>query len=167
MLTSPYWTNDETYNVENGTKSFYEEEAKFPAFSKVPFNDVCIGMKVLSHFRWLRINGIQKESLVSVFKSGNSLYTNLHRSSWKNLIASSSLQVNCRRQGFNVKDSSNSTLSRIGYVGNDEADCINCDSFIGIGPTDRFSISCGNVANGPEADKGWKKIPAMCYILIQ
>ena len=168
MSSSPYWTNDEIYNIENGIKSFYEQEAKFPAFSKVPFNDVCIGMKVSSDVRWLRINGIQKESLVSLFKSGNSMYTNLDRSSWKNLIASSSLQLNCRRQGFNVKDSSNSILSRIGYIANQENDCATCDSFIGLGPANRFSISCGNFASGSTSpDNGAKNTRAMCYVLIQ
>ena len=125
-------------------------------------------MKVSSDVRWLRINGINKDSLLSLFKTGNSLNTSLARSSWKNLIASSSLQLNCNRQGFNVKDSTNSILSRIGYIANQENDCRTCDSFIGIGPTNRFSMSCGNFASGSILpDNGGKNPRAMCYVLIQ
>ena len=167
MGTSAYWTNDEIYNTENGIKSFYAEEAKFPAFSKTPFSDVCIGMKVSSDVRWLRIPGINKASLLSIFKTGQASYTSLARSLWKGLIASSSLQLNCKRQGFNVKDSSNSVLSRIGYIANQENDCATCDSFIGIGPR-RFGMSCGNYATGSTSpDNGAKNTPAMCYVLIQ
>ena len=165
MSTSSYWTTSETYNIENGIKSLYEEEAKFPAFSNVAFNDICIGMKISSDVRWLRLPGINKASLLSLFKTGNALYTNLARSSWKNLIASSSLQLNCRRQGINVKDSGNSILTRIGYIANQENDCASCDSFIGIGPS-RFGMSCGNVAQH-SPDNGNKNTPANCYVLVQ
>ena len=167
MGTSEYWTNDETYNIENGIKSFYTEEAKFPAFSKVSFGDVCIGMNVSSDVRWLRIPGINKTSLLSIFITGQASYTSLDRSLWKSLIASSSLQLNCSRQGFNVKDSSNSILTRIGYIANQQNDCATCNSFIGIGPSD-FRMSCGNYADGNYLpDNGGRNTPAMCYVLIQ
>ena len=159
--------NNETYNTDNGLKSLFTEEAKFPAFSNISFSDVCIGMKVSSDVRWLRIPGINKTSLVSIFKTGQASYTSLDRSLWKSLIASSSLQLNCKRQGFNVKDSSNSILTRIGYIANQENDCGSCDSFIGIGPS-RFGISCGNYATSVHSpDNGGRNTPAMCYVLIQ
>ena len=167
MATSAYWTNDEKYNIENGIKSFYREEAKFPAFSKISFSDVCIGMEVSSDVRWLRIPGINKASLLSIFNTGQASYTSLGRSLWKSLIASSSLQLNCKRQGFNVKDSSNSIVTRIGYIANQENDCATCDSFIGIGPS-RFGMSCGNYASSTySSDNGGRNTPAMCYVLIQ
>ena len=165
MTESAYWTNNETYNTENGTISFYKEEAKFPAFSHAPFSDVCIGMKVSSDARWLRIPGINKLSLLSIFIKGNPLYTNMSRSSWKGLIASSSLQLNCNRQGFNVFGQSNSILSRIGYIANQEDDCNTCDSFIGLGSS-HFRSSCGNVA-AVYSDNGNRKTHAMCYVLIR
>ena len=124
-------------------------------------------MKVSSDVRWLRINGIQKESLVSLFKSGNPTKTDLTRSSWKSLIESSSLQSNCKLQGFNLKTGPSTIFLRIGYLANQENNCDSCDSFIGIGPTDRFSISCGNQADGESSDDGYEENPAMCYVLIQ
>ena len=167
MATSAYWTNDEKYNIENGIKSFYSEEAKFPAFSKISFSDVCIGMKVSSDVRWLRIPGINKASLLSIFITGQASYTSLGRSLWKNLIASSSLQFNCNRQGFNVKDSSNSIVTRIGYIANEQNHCTSCNSFIGIGPSS-FGMSCGNYASSAYVpDNGGRHTPAMCYVLIQ
>ena len=167
MGTSAHWTNDATYNIENGIKSFYTEEAKFPAFSKISFSDVCIGMKVSSDVRCLRIPGINKASLLSIFITGQASYTSLDRSLWKSLIASSSLQLNCSRQGFNVKDSSNSILTRIGYIANEQNHCGSCDSFVGIGPS-RFGMSCGNYADGSYLpDNGSRNSPAMCYVLIQ
>ena len=167
MATSAYWINNETHNTDNGLKSFFTEEAKFPAFSKISFSNICIGMKVSSDVRWLRIAGINKASLLSIFITGQASYTSLDRSLWKSLIASSSLQLNCRRQGFNVKDSSNSILTRIGYIANQENDCGSCDSFIGIGPN-RFGMSCGNYATSVHLpDNGGKNTPAMCYVLIQ
>ena len=165
MGTSAYWTNDEIYNAENGIKSLYTEEAKFPAYSKVPFSDVCVGMKVSSDVRWLRIPGIHKPSLLSIFRTGNPLYTHLNRQLWKGLIASSSLQLNCNRQGFNVKDSRGAMLTRIGYIANQENDCNTCDSFIGVGSSS-FGISCGNIAR-VHADNGDRNTRAMCYVLIQ
>ena len=167
MVNSPHWTNEGVYNIENGIKSFYDEEAKFSAFDKVSFDDICFGMKVSADTRWLRFTGIEKNSLLSLFKDNTALYTTLDRSSWKGLMSSSSLQHNCRRQGFNVKDSSNALRIRIGYLANQENDCASCDSFIGIGPSG-WSMSCGNYATGSTSpDNGAQNTKAMCYILIK
>ena len=142
-------------------------EAKFPAFNKMPFDDICIGMNVSNDLRWLLIPGMRKESLLSVFKDDVELLTNKGRSAWKGLIASSSLQMNCNKEGFNLKDGdSDAIVVRIGYIGNNENNCNSCDSFIGIGSKNPWPISCGNLAD-IFTDNGRKLTPGMCYILIK
>ena len=167
MANSSLWSTNQTYNAENGLKSFYEGEAKFPAFNKMPFDDICIGMNVSNDLRWLLIPGVRKESLLSVFKDDVELLTNKNRSAWKGLIASSSLQTNCNKEGFNLKGGgSDAIVVRIGYIGNNENDCDSCDSFIGIGPPSIKPISCGNYAS-VAPDNGVKTTPGMCYVLIK
>lgn len=167
MASSTYWSSKEVYNIENGIKSFYEEEAKFPAFNYVKFEDVCIGIKVGTNIRWLRIPGVNREALVSLFASGTEHSTSLSRSSWKSLMASSSLQYNCNRQGFNVKNPGGTILTRIGYIANQESDCDSCDSFIGMGPA-YWPVSCGNYALASTyPDAGGRNTAAMCYVLVR
>ena len=163
------WTTDQSYNAENGIKSFYETEAKFPAFSNLPFEDICIGMKTTKSIRWLRISSIKKDSLLSLFKSGVESNTTIGRSAWKGLIENSSLQMNCNKEGFNLKDGDSSLiLARIGYTANNEDDCNSCDSFIGIGLPNYRHVSCGNIAPSPYfPDNGGRNSTAMCYVLIK
>ena len=147
--------------------SFYDHEAKFPAFNKMPMDDICIGMKVSGDVRWLHIPGIKRGSLHSIFAAGIELQTNRSRSAWKGLMVSSSLQHNCNKEGLNVKDGDSSKiLVRIGYVANNEYECNSCDSFIGIGTSITKWPSCGNFAD-IYVDNGKTNIPAMCYILIK
>ena len=154
-------------------KSFYNEEAKFNAFSKMSFDSICIGMKYSGTTKWLRIP-VKGSSLQDIFKNGQYIQTSISRSTWKGLIAGSSLQVNCNRQGFNVKGNDGHMYARIGFVGNNEKDCGNPDSFLGIGvrnyvlcPTSHLAdISCGNFASCG-SDNGDKSLPAMGYVLVQ
>ena len=164
---SAWWTNDDVFNVEDGLKSFYQNEAKFSAFNELSFNDVCIGIKVSADVSWLRLPAISKTSLRSIFKAGTELPTNNGRDAWKGLITSSSLQQNCEKEGFNMKDGdSPSLLLRLGYVANEQDDCNSCDSFIGVGASDMWSISCGNIA-AASPDNGDRNTPAMCYLLVK
>ena len=166
MGNSTLWTNSQPHNAENKLKSFYEGEAKFPAFNKMPFDDICIGMNVSNDLRWLPIPGMRKESLLSVFKDDVELLTNKDRSAWKGLIASPSLQTNCNKEGFNLKDGdSPEIMVRIGYIGNNENDCKTCDSLIGIGPASRIPISCGNYARAAP-DNGEKRPQECAFYLL-
>ncbi|XP_078350802.1 uncharacterized protein LOC144635584 [Oculina patagonica] len=85
---------------------------------------------------------------------------------WSELSASilklASLLPNCNKEGFNVA-STDVTLgkARIGILGNNENDCIQCDSRIGFGTGGRHvdSNTCGNV-------EFYTQIKAMGYILV-
>ena len=98
------------------------------------------------------------------------------RNKWKSLIGSeASLQPNCNQEGFNTKWSYSNPghairAARIGILGNEQNDCITCDSRIGFGtggyPDD--TNTCGNEAlAGNGADNGDKHIKAMGYIFVQ
>ena len=94
--------------------------------------------------------------------------TSLGRDTWKKLIGSeASLQLNCNKEGFNVKGGI--SYVRIGILGNgDQTECLSSDSRIGFGvkghPDD--SNVCGNVAKYG-ADNGNKFTKLQGYILIQ
>ena len=112
----------------------------------------------------------QADSLYSLIADGQYRATSLGRDVWKELIGSQgSLQDNCDKEGFNaVCTGEGHSKARIGIVGNNENDCVTCDSRIGLGtgggPDD--SNTCGNeaVAN---PDNGDKHIKVMGYILVQ
>ena len=117
----------------------------------------------------------QASSLHSLISDGLYRPTTLGRNKWKSLIGSASLQPNCNQEGFNTKWSYSHPgppirAARIGILGNEQNDCITCDSRIGFGtggyPDD--TNTCGNEAlseNG--ADNGDKHIKAMGYIFVQ
>ena len=163
-MNSAYWTNDVIYNVENGLTSFEGFEAKFPAFSKINFDAVCVGMTFAGATQWLRIN-IKRHSLLAIFTAGTYVPTSLGRAAWKSIIAQSSLQLNCNREGFNVRRSDNALLARIGYIANEQGDCATPDSAIGFGLAGNWK-SCGNSASS-SPDNGNKQNAAIGYILIQ
>ena len=163
-MNSAYWTNDVTYSIENGLTSFEGFEAKFPAFSKIKFDAVCVGMTFAGATKWLRIN-IKQDSLLHIFKAGTYIPTYLGRAAWKSIIAQSSLQLNCNREGFNVRRADNAMLARIGYIANEQSDCNSPDSAIGFGLAGSWK-SCGNSASS-SPDNGDKQNAAIGYILVQ
>ena len=163
--SSNYWTNNATYNADNGLKSFAEEEAKFPAFSKIKFEAVCVGMTFSGMTKWLRIN-ITRDSLLHIFKPGIYIATYLGRTAWKNIIDQSSLQRNCNKEGFNVMRGNNNVIvARIGYMANNENECNSPDSAIGFGMWGHWK-SCGNNAR-VHVDNGERANAAFGYIMIQ
>ena len=159
--------------MENGLKSFAVEEAKFPAFSHLSFDSLCVGMKFSGATNWLRI-GLKRDSLLDIFQAGNHISTNLGKSAWKSLMANPSLQLNCNREGFNVKNNGGIMLTRIGFIANQENECISPDSFIGLGSIGTnlpcnaalSAISCGNFASC-SPDNGDKSNAAFGYVLVQ
>ena len=154
-----------------GETGFDEQETKLPTYWETPFSKICLGMK---------IPGEQTVHFIAVNQSADSLYssiadqqfrsTSLGAAKWKLLLGSQgSLQLGCRKEGFNVICNSQShAKARIGIVGNNEADCGTCDSRIGFGTTGNHDSSntCGNEAV-IAPDNGDKHIKAMGYIFIQ
>eukprot|EP00794_Sanderia_malayensis_P010883 gene10883-12039_t len=176
-LTSPYWEDNTVYNIENGLKSFEnnDNEAKFPAFNTLGFTSICLGMKVNNVTKWLKISK-SATSLLSIFQGGDYQETTVSRTTWMGLISGSSLQSNCNREGFNVKRNDNTMIARIGLIANQENECASPDSCIGFGlpssylyPSSEFFpirsiVSCGNSAYYSNQDQ-W--VPAMGYLLIK
>ena len=126
-------------------------------------------MKTGHQIKFIVINR-QANSLFSLIADGKYRATSLGRDTWKRLFGSqASLQPGCNTEGFNVACTmSRPAKARIGILGNNENDCVSCDSRIGFGSGGRQddSNTCGNeaVAGG---DNGDKHIKAMGYILVQ
>jgi len=122
----------------------------------------------------------QKMNFIVITKQANSLYsliadgqyrgTSLGRDTWKKLIGSkASLQRKCNKEGFNVRCKiRRASKARIGVLGNNENNCVTCDSRIGFGTGGYpgYSNTCGNEAMW-SPDNGNKHIKAMGYILVQ
>ena len=98
-------------------------------------------------------------SLYSVLAAGNYHETNAGRAEWVSLINTTPLQSKCNKEGFNVKCSV--LKFRIGIAGNNEHDCITCDSFIGYGIEGIRKWSSGNVWLGVQ------ELKTFGYIFIQ
>ena len=97
------------------------------------------------------------DSLYSLIADGQYRATSLGRNKWKKLIGSQAqLQGNCNSEGFNAPTySGSSRKSRIGILGNNENDCLTCDSLIGFG--NHFGNTCGDGS----------VVRAFGYILVQ
>ena len=126
-------------------------------------------MKIAQQINFILINQ-HANSLHSLIADGKYRATSLGRNTWKTLIGSqASLQRNCNKEGFNaIGDSNSNSKARIGILGNQENDCVTCDSRIGLGTggyPDDYN-TCGNAA-GVKPDNGDKSIRAMGYILVQ
>ena len=90
-----------------------------PSFWSTSFSEICIGMKVGTDLRFLTIP-YAAESLHSLFIDGKFRATNVGREKWKSLIANSSLQSACHKEGFNIYDpNTGHTVARIGIVGDE------------------------------------------------
>ena len=158
------------YNLYGGMTGFDTQETKLPTYWNTSFSKICLGMKIGQQIKFIVINK-QANSLYSLIADGQYRATSLGRDTWKTLIGpQASLQLNCNKEGFNVKGTSGATSkARIGFLGNNENDCGNCDSRIGFGtggnPDD--SNTCGNEAARYAPDNGAKRIKAIGNILVQ
>ena len=135
------------------------------------FSKICLGMRI----------GNQSVKFLVISKNGASLYsliaddryrsTSLGRDKWKTLIGSeASLQYNCNKEGFNaVSDRKQCSKARIGIIGNNQNDCVSCNSRIGFGTggDPDNTNSCGNEAVIKGGDNGEKHIKTMGYILVK
>ena len=178
--SSPYWTNKETYAVEDGLEGLNEKQAKLASYWNTPFNKICLGMKVNGATKWIASN-YTTNSLHSVIEDGTFKRTTVGKETWKSLINSSSLQKNCNQEGFNIVTKIKFkhyafayTNVRIGLVANNQNDCESCNSCIGFGTSvlgcdgDVRNTSCGNIMTyycaNPENNKD---TAAFGYILVQ
>ena len=144
------------------------EETKLPTYWNTPFTKICLGMKVGSDTRFILLPK-QARSLYSLIADGVYRATSLSRDTWKSLIAGSSLQQNCNKEGFNtVGDRVHHAKSRIGFIANNENNCKSPDSVIGFG-IGNYAYSdntCGNEARWVR-DNGAKNTKVMGYIFLQ
>jgi hypothetical protein len=133
-------------------------------------------MKVSGITKWIVID-LQASSMYHVIATGVASETTAGKNTWKSLIAGSSLQSNCNKEGFNLECDLNDDIYahvRIGIVANNENDCNTCDSYIGFGASFQgcgvnSTITCGNFATcspGPHYNDN-AHIPAHGYILVQ
>ncbi|XP_029185748.2 uncharacterized skeletal organic matrix protein 5-like [Acropora millepora] len=164
------WSAQSSYNPAAGKTGFDMLETKLPTYWSTPFDKVCLGMRVGGQQLNFVVLNMTANSLFSLIADGLYRATSLGRNTWKSLIgAQASLQRNCNREGFNVRSGyRRNSKARIGIIGNQENNCMSCDSRIGFGTggIPDNSNSCGNHAI-QSGDNGRKRIETMGYILVQ
>ena len=168
-FNSKLWSNRDDFNLPGGKTLFDNHETKLPTYWNASFSKICLGMKIGNQTRFIVLSK-RANSLYSLIADGNYRATSLRHNTWKSLIGSSaSLQPNCNMEGFNCKSEiRNHGKARIGFLGNNEKDCVSSDSRIGFGTGGKHddSNTCGNEAMHG-GDNGEKHIKAMGYILVQ
>ena len=138
--SSPYWTNKETYAVEDGLEGLTEKQTKLASYWNTPFDKICLGMKVNNFTKWIVINH-NASSLFDVIADGVFKNTTAGKIKWLSLIDNGELQTGCNREEFNLENLHNTTHNpdgyikvRIGIISNSlPLDCNTCDSCIGFG----------------------------------
>ena len=148
-------------NLAGGKSGLDSNETKLPTYWNTPFTKICLGMKIGQQINFIVINKTAS-SLYSLIADGQYRNTRLGRDTWKTLIGTDAiLQPNCNMEGFNAV-CNDVSKERIGILGNNENDCLTCDSGIGFGTTGHHVgvNTCGYVYFG-------KQIAAMGYIFVQ
>ena len=160
---SALWTTDATVNPDK--PEFDSGQAKVAAFSSLPFEELRLGMKSGDQSRWLKVQH-KATSLLAALTDGNyrPFDKAIGRQAWKGLLAGSSLQPNCSREGFNNSVGGAFAKVRIGIIANEQDNCGTPDSRIGFGGAGN---PCGLVADtsvgngaGCGGDSGNKNIKA-------
>ncbi len=141
-----YWTDGTLYNETE--PNLINEDGKFRSFLSVPFDELAVGMTQnigltpgenipRTNYTYVTMPHTAS-SMLSMFQAGERQLSatlagtgTTGRNAWKSLIANSSLQNNCNRQGVNIGN--NYARVRVGIVGNNENNCGSPDSRIGIG----------------------------------
>ena len=173
VYNSSYWSNEIPFNTSGGKTGFDDQETKMPTYWSTAFNNICLGMKLKGKTNWIKLNH-SAESLHSVIADGVYKPTSVGRNTWKSLLDNSSLQTQCDLEGFNSNASAinvpNPAVVRIGIIADNNHNCLNCNSRIGVGGGgDRGGQEvnpCGNEASF--SDPYIKQhLEAFCYILLQ
>ncbi|XP_028518236.1 uncharacterized protein LOC110249889 [Exaiptasia diaphana] len=167
--SSAFWSNKKSYKLTNGQSGVDDKETKLPTYWTLPFKSLCLGMKTAGQKnpRWIRLD-YKASSLYSVIADGKYRQVSIGRKKWMSLIAGSSLQTNCNKEGFNVISNYKTgyfSIVRIGISSNNENDCKTNDSHLGFGG-DNYKTNCraGKISTGNCAKKNH---PAYGYILAQ
>ena len=174
--SSSYWTNKETFAVDDGLEGLSEKQTKLASYWNTPFDKICLGMKVNGEMSWTSLT-YTASSLHHLINPGyfKSKHTG-NRNEWLSLINGSRLQNKCNQEGFSMEmkneHRSYSHLNvRLGFVANDGNDCYSCNSCIGFGITatcgdgyPQTNTTCGNVAICGELNN--LNIDAFGYILV-
>lgn len=144
------WSDKQSFNLAGGETGFDTEETKLPTYWNTPFSKICLCMKNRGKINFVVISK-QANSLHSLIADGQYRATSLDRNTWITLIGSGyvSLQSNCNKEGFNAL--CNYRGARIGIMGNNENDCITCDTFVGFG----IKSSPNTCGNGNEKVMGY------------
>eukprot|EP00042_Codosiga_hollandica_P003739 m.13426 g.13426 ORF g.13426 m.13426 type:complete len:109 (-) comp19881_c0_seq1:113-439(-) len=104
-------------------------------------------------------------SLYDVLAPGTHVkITGFDRDAWKSVVGVGVLQDNCNRVGFNMRgDEPSHARARVGIVSNNENDCFNPDSFIGIGGG-FYQVYAGNGATFVATGNVF--YPSWAYIMV-
>ena len=156
-MDSSYWQNDLVYSVDDGLKNPESVEAKYPAFSKIGFKSICIGMTYNESTNWIFINK-SASSLLEIFQGNVYTRTVFGPNKWKDFITGGCLQPDCNNEGFNAGKNGGDIYVRIGIASNQKKgngnECNKIESYIGIGTKladtgclqSNPGVSCGNFA---------------------
>ena len=125
------WTNKESYAVEDGLEGLTEKESKLASYWNTPFKKICLGMTTVNGDRRWMVLDYEASSLYSAIADGQYRSTFAGNDTWMSVIAGSSSQSNCNREGFNIQVPR--INARLGFVANNEDDCESCGSWIGFG----------------------------------
>ena len=123
---------------------------------------MCLGMSQENVTNWILVN-YTATSLYSVIADGSSRKMNVGRAEWMSLVNGNTLELNCNKEGFNVKCSHPERKSRIGILGNNQDDCTSCSSVIGFG----FEMKGQKWSSGHSFGVNGLRIPTFGYIFVQ
>ena len=176
--TSPYWSNNETYAVDDGLEGLTAKQTKLASYWNTQFNKICLGMKANNVTKWIATDH-EASSLFDVIANGNYISTSFGKEAWKFLIDASSIQPGCNREVFKVPLINNHNFAdgyinvRIGIAGNNEDHCINSDSCIAFGISLRGCdnkirpSSCGDILARCTEPQNHKDTATFGFLLVQ
>lgn len=161
---SNLWLSTELYQLD--APGLDRVETKLPSYHTIPVNELLMGMEypigadpAALDLEWLSVPVPAADSLYELISTGQHSPTSVGREAWKGLVAGSSLQPNCNKEGLNVwgPDTPEHHRIRVGIIANEQDDCNSPNSRIGIGGRgyvcDTLSNATGNFA-GCESDNG-------------
>ena len=154
--SSPYWTNNETFAVDDGLEGLSEKQTKLASYWNTPFNKICLGMKVSGEMNWISLS-YTGSSFYHQIEVEYSKIATADKSKWMSLISGSRLQDYCNQEGFSMEMKNEfhqvSYLNvRVGFVANNQDNCLSCNTCIGFGISaydcHKYprNITCGNIA---------------------
>ncbi|EDM76984.1 hypothetical protein PPSIR1_13260 [Plesiocystis pacifica SIR-1] len=176
---APQWTSGETFNP--GFPDRDRSEALLASYTSVEVSELLIGVEspVLAGaeplvLKWETLPLPQPgASLHELIAPGEWIETDLGRDTWKSLIANSSLQSNCNREGLNARNDNDSYAKvRVGIITNEQDNCNTPDAWLGVGgdyPGGCGIATDGTVGNfaGCQADNGTQNLYAFALVFVR